>query len=150
MNRNILFKDGRFELPLLWKDVSVELLESLSMARRRLEEVKHRLFRGDALKKMYCQQIESVLKHGYAEQVPKDEWESSNRVWYTSIPHYPVMNPNKPGKVRIVYDRAAPISFGGGHIYSLAGRDGILWFGFWFLPTNSGVKAKKKVFGAKS
>ena len=40
----------------------------------------------------------------------------------------------------------------GGNIYSLAGRDGILWCGSPFLPTNSGVKTKKqkKVFGTKS
>ena len=105
MNSNIAFKDGHFELPLLWKDVSVEFPESISMARKRLDAVKRRFLRDNGLKEMYCQQMESVLKHGYAEEVPKDEWESSNRVWY--IPHHPVINPNKPGKVRIVYDCAA-------------------------------------------
>ena len=105
MNRNISFKDGHFELPLLWKDVSLKLPESLSVARKRLEGVKRRLLRDDGLKELYCQQVESVLEHGYAEEVPKDEWESNNRVWY--IPHHPVINPNKLGNVRIVYDCAA-------------------------------------------
>ena len=40
----------------------------------------------------------------------------------------------------------------GGHVYSLAGRDGILCCESRFLPANSGVKTenKKKVFSAKS
>ena len=74
MNSNIAFKDGHFELPLLWKDVSVELPESISMARKRLDAVKRRFLRDNGLKEMHCQQMESVLKHGYAEEVPKDEW----------------------------------------------------------------------------
>ena len=105
MKRSISFVEGHFELPLLWKNASVLLPESLSMARKRLDGVKRRLLRDNDLKEMYCQQMETVLNRGYAERVPKDEVNSENRVWY--IPHHPVVNPNKPGKVRIVYDCAA-------------------------------------------
>ena len=105
MQRSISFVEGRFELPLLWKDTSVVLPESLSMARKRLDGVWRRLLRDDNMREMYCKQMESVLSHDYAEKVPEDEWDSVNRVWY--IPHHPVVNPNKPGKVRIVYDCAA-------------------------------------------
>ena len=35
-------------------------------------------------------------------------------------------------------------SLSGGHVYSLAGRDGILWCESRFLPANSGVKTKNK------
>ena len=38
---------------------------------------------------------------------------------------------------------------GGGHAHSQAGRDGNLWCGFRFLPTNSGVTTKKK-FSARN
>ena len=31
-----------------------------------------------------------------------------------------------------------------GHVHSLAGRDRVLWCGFRLLPTNPGVKTKKK------
>ena len=33
---------------------------------------------------------------------------------------------------------------GGGHVYSLAGRDGILWCESRFLPANSGMKTENK------
>ena len=49
--------------------------------------------------------MQRVLHKGYAEVVPEEKRDSSNRVWY--IPHHPVLNPNKPDKVRIVYDCAA-------------------------------------------
>ena len=32
----------------------------------------------------------------------------------------------------------------GGHVHSLAGHDEIFLCGFWFFPTNSGMKTKKK------
>ena len=46
--------------------------------------------------------MQRVLSKGYAGVVPKEERGSSNRVWY--IPHYPVLNPEKPDKIRIVYN----------------------------------------------
>ena len=49
--------------------------------------------------------MQRVLDKGYAEVVPEEERDSSNRVWY--IPHLPVLYHNKPDKVRIVYDCAA-------------------------------------------
>ena len=73
------------------------------MAKRRLESLKRRLERDDMLKIKYTQEMQRVLDKGYAEVVPEEERDSSNRVWY--IPHHP--NSNKPDKVRIVYDCAA-------------------------------------------
>ena len=38
----------------------------------------------------------------------------------------------------------AQFSLGGGDVHCLAGRDGILWCEFQFVPTNSGAKTRKK------
>ena len=46
-----------------------------------------------------------MLENGYAEIVPKEERE--NKAWY--IPHFGVTHPEKPGKVRVVFDCAAKI-----------------------------------------
>ena len=105
MERSISFDEGHFELPLLWKNTSVRLPESLNMARKRLEGVKRRLLRDDNMKEMYRKQMETVLSRDYAEEVRMNEWDARKRIWY--VPHHPVVNPNKPGKVRIVYDCAA-------------------------------------------
>ena len=61
------------------------------------------------MKEMYSQQMETVLNRGYAERVPIDELNSENRLWF--ILHHPVVDPNKPGKVRMEYD-CAPRSHG--------------------------------------
>ena len=105
MSNSIVHKDGHYQLPLLWKNASVKLPDSLDMAKRRLESVKRRLERDDMLKIKYTQEMQRVLDKGYAEVVPEEERDSSNRTWY--IPHHPVLNPNKPDKVRIVYDCTA-------------------------------------------
>ena len=104
MSKSIVHKDGHHQLSLLWKNASVKSFDSMDIAKRRLESVKRRLERDDMLKTKYTQEMQRVLDKGYAEVVPEEERDSSNRVSY--IPHHPVLNPNKPDKVRIVYDGA--------------------------------------------
>ena len=45
-----------------------------------------------------------TLEKGYAEEIPANQLDRANRVWY--LPHHPVLNPHKPGKVKIVFDCA--------------------------------------------
>ena len=90
-------KDGHYQLPLLWKNASIKLPDSLDMAKWRLESVKRRLEQDDMLKIKYMQEMQRVLDKGYAEVVPEEQ-DSTNRVWY--IPHHSVLNPNKPDKVK--------------------------------------------------
>ncbi|XP_058840056.1 uncharacterized protein LOC131695546 [Topomyia yanbarensis] len=50
--------------------------------------------------------IEEYLEKGYARKLMEAELaETRHRIWY--LPIFPVFNPNKPGKVRIVWDAAA-------------------------------------------
>lgn len=105
MRKNVRYDSGHYELPLLWKNAAVTLPESKAMAYNRLQGVKQKLLRDEELRKKYCEQMNKVLEKGYAERVPDNQCQTSNRVWY--IPHHPVVNPNKPDKLRIVYDCAA-------------------------------------------
>ena len=105
MKRSIARKEGHYVLPLPWKNPAKVLLTSLLLAEKRLAGVKRRLERNPELKAIYCKEMQLLLNVGYAEIVPETERNRSGRVWY--IPHHPVLNPNKPGKVRIVYDCAA-------------------------------------------
>ena len=57
----------------------------------------------------YRQQVQKYFNKGYAEPVSKDDNEDSSRpVWY--LPHFGVVNPNKPNKIRIVLDAAATVA----------------------------------------
>src|SRR4051794_38621668 len=38
---------------------------------------------------------------------PEEVQAGGSRVWY--IPHFPVLKPNKPGKIRVVFDAAAKV-----------------------------------------
>ena len=50
------------------------------------------------------------ISKGYARKLtPEEAAKESSCTWY--LPHHPVTNPNKPGRLRIVFDAAA--EFGG-------------------------------------
>lgn len=50
--------------------------------------------------------MDDLVKNGHARKVPKDRLDHPvGAVWY--LPHHPVLNPNKPDKVRVVFDCAA-------------------------------------------
>ena len=109
MNKSIKYIDGHFQLPLLWRNSGIILPDSLPMAKRRLESVKRRLNRDKKLRSKYCAEMQALLNDGYIERVPEPGEEKiapvEKRVWY--VPHHPVLNSNKPEKVRIVHDCAA-------------------------------------------
>ena len=60
------------------------------------------------LAKALSQKITDYTTKGYIRQLSKEEEDQSvSRTWY--LPVFPVINPNKPGKIRIVWDAAAAI-----------------------------------------
>ena len=102
------FVNGHYEVGLPWKDADPKLPDNRNMAERRLEMLKRRLLKPEnndlALK--YRETMQGYIDKGYARKLTDDEVEVEGPVlWY--LPHHPVTNPNKPGKVRIVFDAAA-------------------------------------------
>ena len=55
----------------------------------------------------YSKGIQDYVEKSYAEKIPEDQISNSDEpaVWY--LPHHPVFHPQKPEKVRIVFDCAA-------------------------------------------
>ena len=77
-----------------------------SLAEARLQYLKRRFHRDPELEVKYRAVIEDCVVKGYARRLSKEEAAAvSNITWY--IPHHAVTNPNKPGKVRVVFDPAA-------------------------------------------
>ena len=56
------------------------------------------------LHQKYTESVQDYIAKGYAKKV-NDADTNSKHVWY--LPHHPVINVNKPGKVRVVFDCAA-------------------------------------------
>ena len=96
--------DGHYEIPLPLRLEHTELPNSRTNALRRASGLQKKL-RGDpCIREKYEKCIEDMIEKGYAERVLENEQEGK---WY--IPHFGVTHPNKPGKVRVVFDCAARV-----------------------------------------
>ncbi|XP_058456935.1 uncharacterized protein LOC131434288 [Malaya genurostris] len=98
--------DGRFESGLLWKYDTVRLPDSSSMALRRWRCLENRLMRDSKLACELKAKIQHHIDKGYIRKLSTAELNTKrSRVWY--LPIFPIVNPNKPGKTRLVWDAAA-------------------------------------------
>lgn len=100
-------KNGdRYQTGLLWKHPDVKLPDNSKMALRRMYSLEARLSRQPELAKAFQEQIADNIKLGYIRKLTASELSQKvERIWY--LPLLAVQNPNKPGKIRIVYDAAA-------------------------------------------
>ena len=65
-----------------------------------------RLRKSKGLFELYSNSIHQYIEKGYATKLsPMDASIRTNQTWY--LPHHPVFNENKPGKVRVVFDAAS-------------------------------------------
>ncbi|XP_043661538.1 uncharacterized protein LOC122625509 [Drosophila teissieri] len=98
----------RYQTGLLWKDDHVVLPPSCEMAYRRLVNVEKKMKRNKPLAQEHDRIIKDYVSKGYARRLqPEEVAVRSDRLWY--LPHFGVENPNKPGKVRLVFDAAAKV-----------------------------------------
>ena len=102
------FHNGqRYDVGMLWADDNIQLPNNYFSSLVQLKSLEKRLSRDTSLKKNYANTIREDLEKGYLTTVPdahKVE-QRSDREWY--LPHHPVINPTKPGKVRRVLNGAA-------------------------------------------
>ena len=88
---------------LIWKNIEFAKVDSRSTALKRLYMVERRLDRDPAYASLYYREMDRFIKNGYAKRADEDA--NRPRIWY--LPHFGVTNPNKPGKLRLVFDAAA-------------------------------------------
>ncbi|XP_023289117.1 uncharacterized protein LOC111674124 [Orussus abietinus] len=96
--------EGQWETGLLWRHDTIEFPDSRNTALNRLEALERKMDRNPEFRAAYQKEVNSLLESGYATRVGEAE-DCSKRVWY--LPHFGVTNPNKPGKLRLVFDAAA-------------------------------------------
>ncbi|XP_026094281.1 uncharacterized protein LOC113066585 [Carassius auratus] len=97
-------QDGHYEMPLPFKGERPDLPNNKACAEHRLKSLEKRLKRDEQYQKDYMAFMKDIIARGDAERVPEMEL-SSQPAWY--IPHHGVYNPQKPGKIRIVFDCSA-------------------------------------------
>lgn len=101
------FKDGKYEIGLLWRFESFRFPDSYSMALRRLVCLERQMEKDPSLYQQFSDQIRSYLMKGYARKLTKEEVSIPQSCWY--LPMFLVKNDNKPNKIRPVWDAAASI-----------------------------------------
>ncbi|XP_036319769.1 uncharacterized protein LOC118734157 [Rhagoletis pomonella] len=100
---------NRYEVGLLWKTFPPQLPRSREMAVKRLISVESRMSRDEEFALRYKREIAKYVEKGYARKVTDEELNASHpQIWY--LPHFAVFNPNKPSKLRIVFDAAASVN----------------------------------------
>ena len=96
---------GKYQIPLPLRSFSDSVPDSKPMALNRSKGLKRKLLRDDEYHKQYRKSMKELFDFGFAEPAP--DTCQVDRGWY--IPHFGVTHPDKPGKVRVVFDCAAKV-----------------------------------------
>ena len=98
-------KEGKHhKLPLPLRNKEIELPNNRSMALKRVQPLKRRFQRDPHFHKEYTKFMNNLLEKGAAKE-SSTEGPTNDLAWF--IPHHGVLNKNKPGKVRPVFDCGA-------------------------------------------
>ena len=99
---------GHYQIALPWRQQPPYLANNRILAVHRLQLLKKKFLRDQKSFESYRATIHDYIyiSKGYAQRVPKEELDVDDKpLWY--LPHHAVFNPNKPGKLRVVFDCAA-------------------------------------------
>ncbi|XP_062541472.1 uncharacterized protein LOC134209507 [Armigeres subalbatus] len=99
----------RFETGLLWKEDKIHFPDSFNMAMKRMRSLEGRMNRNPGVREALQKQLNDYLVKGYAHRITERELRETPRYqeWYLPLNY--VVNPKKPGKVRLVWDAAARV-----------------------------------------
>ena len=105
MEKTVKLVDGHYEIALPWKTYPPCLQNNKPMAERRLSMLKKRLEKDSVVLKKYGEFMGTMLSKDYARKVSSKDLGPLQTNWY--LPHHPAFNPQKPGKIRVVFDCSA-------------------------------------------
>lgn len=91
---------------LPWISPSILLPNNFPAAAKRFAILERRFVKDPAFAVRYRSVIEEYINLGHAIKLPAGRLVGENgRIWY--LPHHGVVNPQKPNKVRVVFDASA-------------------------------------------
>ncbi|XP_043063902.1 uncharacterized protein LOC122320026 [Drosophila ficusphila] len=97
--------DG-FQCGLFWKSDDVKLPESYKNAYSRLLLCERKIDKNPEYGKKYNETLDSYIQKGYLKKINLEEKNIITPLTYY-LPHFGVLNSNKPDKLRIVFDAAS-------------------------------------------
>ena len=96
------FDGERYEVGLLWKRNDPFLPNNYSSALSQMKSLEYRLEKKPELKKLYQDTIKVHVEKGFVRILKQEKFEATKLERQWSVPHQPVINLNKPGKMRRV------------------------------------------------
>ncbi|XP_053692180.1 uncharacterized protein LOC128740643 [Sabethes cyaneus] len=101
--------ENRYETALLWRYDNVRLPDSRAMALKRLACLEKRMKRDPELAVAMNTRLKEYEEKGYIRRLSAvEQADRRPNDWY--LPVFPVINSNKPGKIRMVFDAAAKVN----------------------------------------
>ncbi|XP_049294139.1 uncharacterized protein LOC125769448 [Anopheles funestus] len=108
LERETKFKDDHYETGLLWRYDALDLPCNKAAAMKRYVCLKQKMRKDRVLAEAVNAKMREYLSKGYIKKLSdtaaiprrKNDW---------FLPIFPVTNPNKPGKIRMVFDAAAKV-----------------------------------------
>ena len=105
MEQSAKLVNGHYEIVLPWKNNPPQLSNNRLQAEQRLRSLKRRLQHDPSLLEKYRKFMADLLCKDYTRKVSSRDPGSLKTHWY--LPHHPVFHPQKPDKVRVVFDCSA-------------------------------------------
>ena len=104
LQKTTRMNEGHYETGLLWKNP--QLPNNRKLAKARLRSLKRKFQKDSKLESKYRRTMQDYIDHGYPSKLSNLEAETtSSKTNY--LPHHAMLNPNKPGKMRVVFDAPA-------------------------------------------
>ena len=103
LENNTILKNGHFETPLLWKRESPKISNIRILAEKRFQSLENKFAKNPEFAELYRKQINGYIDLDHAVKLRNDH--SLNISDITNyVPHHGVLNINKPGRVRVIFD----------------------------------------------
>ena len=96
-------RNGHYQVPLPFKDPCIDLPNNRHQARQRFSYLEKKFSKNDQFREDYIRFMKDIIAKGYARKSTTKA--ASGKTWY--LPHHGVYHPNKPGKIRVVFDLSA-------------------------------------------
>ena len=93
-------RNSHYQVLLSFKDPCVNLPNNRYQARQRFSYLVKTFNKNDQFKEDYIRFMKDIIAKGYVRKSKTEA--ASGRIWYLS--HRGIYHPNKPGKIRIVFD----------------------------------------------
>ena len=92
-----------YQIPLPFRNLNIQLPNNRYQTWERLSHLQERFNKNKEFEKDYVRVMEEKISKGYARKSTREA--APGKIWY--LPHHGVYHPNKPGKIRVVFDHSA-------------------------------------------